>query len=161
MNNNFGEFFGNANIFKILGCQKQPNKTDDNVVGVRISCNHMAFSFSYSFKLYQKEGKTLFSCDCSIDKETKNDVRVNCENLEVDDKYFDQLIEILIKNNITNEVVKYKEKINWFFVADKTDYKITLFFENGDFKDAKINFKELYKFFKELASLYATEVTYE
>ena len=41
-------------FFKTLGCQKKPNVTDEDVVGLSISCAHMAFSYSYNFKIYIK-----------------------------------------------------------------------------------------------------------
>ncbi len=145
----------------MLGCQKQPDINDEDVVGVRICCRHMAFSHSYNFKIYLKDDKTMFTCDCSIDKEEKNDIRVSCEDVQIADEYFNQLIEILKADNITKKVLKSKKKINWFFVADKTEYSITLFFNNDKFKDASLHFDELYEFLKQLASLYATEVTYE
>ncbi|MGI6509236.1 MAG: hypothetical protein ACOX1L_01445 [Erysipelotrichaceae bacterium] len=156
-----GGFLAMLMLFKMSGCQKKPNVTDENVVGLSVSCTHMAFSYSYNFKIYVQENKTLFSCDCSIDRESYNDTRVSCKDVPIEDRYFDQLIEILKVNNVTEEVLKYKEKINWFFVADKTEYKITLFFENDKYKDASLHFEELYEFLKHLAGLYATEVTYE
>ena len=37
----------------------------------------MTFSYSYNFKIYAKDDKTLFTCDCSIDRNDYNDTRVS------------------------------------------------------------------------------------
>jgi len=156
-----GGFLAMLIFFELLGCQKTPNVTDDDVVCLRISCTHMAFSYSYNFKIGIKDDVVLFSCDCSIDKENHNDTRVSCENVEIDNQYFRQLLEILKKNNVTETVRKHKKKINLFFVPDKTEYSISLNFKNDVQLSADLHFEEVYTFLKQLASLYATEVTNE
>ena len=129
-------------FFKTLGCQKKPNVTDEDVVGLSISCAHMAFSYSYNFKIYAKDDKTLFTCDCSIDRNDYNDTRVSCENVQIDKRYFDLLIKILKTENITEKVFRYKKKINWLFVKDKqnTDY----FINNKELKTASLHFEKVY-----------------
>ena len=146
-------------IFKILGCQKQP--TDSDVISLSINCVHMVYAYSYNFKINLKGGKALFSCNCTIDKKQDNDTFVACKDVEIDKEYFYQLIEILKNNDITKIVRKNRFKKDLFFVKDKTNYSISLGFENDKYLKAPIYFEEVYLFLKQLASLFATEVTNE
>ena len=46
-------------------------------------------------------------------------------------------------------------------MKDKTEYRITLFFNNKELKTASLHFEKVYDLLKQLDGLYATEVTYE
>ncbi|NLZ74917.1 MAG: hypothetical protein GX914_00260 [Erysipelotrichia bacterium] len=146
-------------LFEMLGCQKQP--TDADVISLSINCVSMVYTYSYYFKIHLEDGKTLFSCNCTIDKEKQNDTFVSCENVEIDNEYFNQLINILKANNVTKTVRKNRYKKDLFFIRDKTKYSISLGFENDKYLKAPIYFEDIYIFLKQLASLYAMEVTNE
>lgn len=154
-----GVFLAMLILLNLLGCQKTPE--DEDVVGLSISCTHMVYAYSYSFSIYIKNDVTYFSCMCAIDKENDKYKMVTCKNVEIDSKYFYQLKDILKENNITEEVLKSKKKMDLFFVRDKTTYNISLTFKNDKYKSALLHFDEVYEFLKHLAGIYATEVTYE
>lgn len=131
----------------------------DNLTEIYISCNHMCYTFCYSFSINKSENNWIFSADCSI----KDDyLKIELENCIVNNSDVQELFEIL-KNKRQNgksllEYIRdYKppKVSNKFFALDETSYHFS--FSYADMASDSANIrpdKEVEDFFYKLAKKY-------
>ncbi len=131
----------------------------DNLTEIYISCNHMCYTFCYSFSINKSENNWIFSADCSI----KDDyLKIELENCIVNNSDVQELFEIL-KNKRQNgksllEYIRdYKppKVSNEFFALDETNYLFSFSYTDMTYDSANMRpDKEVEDFFYKLAKKY-------
>ncbi len=132
-------------------CQgKKP--VNDQLTGLTMSCGHMSRYASYSFELWEKDGKTVFSCHFHDNKEIEKEIKM--ENVSVSPDYMRRLREIAKKYNFAR--MKAKNRFYKPFIRDAPSYHTALYWP--DKTRIPLNFRpgngEVEKLFREIADLY-------
>lgn len=129
------------------------NNKRNQLSGVSLSQRHMNYGNSYSFFLRKENDRVVFNADVRLCEEPYEIILEECL---IEDTYFNKLLELENKCNISGYVKSFKKKPSLFQVMDKTENITSVYYSDladrsassGEYKD------ELYNFFVDLAKIY-------
>ena len=140
-------------VLLFTGCSSMhKNNTDNEIIGISLSQNHMNYTECFSFFLRQEEDKVLFDSQVNFYDEPS----IVLEGIEVDQGYFEQLLALDKKHGITKSVLDYREKPSLLRPLDETIVTTTVYYADGENKSAKFGLydEKLYQFFLNIATEY-------
>ncbi|MGN1457522.1 MAG: hypothetical protein ACI4XP_06165 [Acutalibacteraceae bacterium] len=141
-------------IAGIFGCNKEPEYTVGDIQSFSISCNHMDFSFAYSFYIKKSEGGWLFSTECFTDGKSQH---TEFENCPVTNEEVEELLTIIREKDVIDSLRRYKEPKLKFHALDETTYYSSVSFADGKSIGAAtvVSGNEIESYFYRLAEKYA------
>ncbi|MDD6489508.1 MAG: hypothetical protein PUG48_06825 [Clostridia bacterium] len=143
-----------STIAGIFGCNKAQKYTADDIQEFSISCNHMDFSFAYSFDIKKSEDGWLFSAECFTDGKSQH---TEFENCPVTNEEVEELLAIIREKDIIDGIKNYKKPVVEFQVLDETTYYSSIRFSDGESISAGtiISGNETESYFYSLAEKYS------
>lgn len=141
-------------IAGIFACNKVPKYTADDIRSFSISCNHMDFSFAYSFYIKKSEDGWLFSAECFTDGKSHH---TEFENRPVTNDDVEELLTIIREKDVIDSLRSYKKPKLKFHVLDETTYYSSVSFADGKSIGAAtvVSSNEIESYFYRLAEKYS------